>query len=474
MNTERIPRRVLGTLLSSVSAGVVPRTGAPYIAIGRVDEIASLTRDLDRVAEGEGATRFIIGRYGSGKSFLIQLMRGYAADHGFVTADCDLSPERRLSGTGGLATYRELMRNLSCKASPDGGALPAIIGKWYSLAAERLAARGITPASHVFVSAVTSEIIADARSLEAGVGGFDFALVVSEYCKAYGEGDDGKMSACLRWLRGEFGNKTEARAALGIRSLSVIDDLNWYDHLKLICALVRKVGYAGLCVFIDEGVNLYKIANRISRESNYEKILSMYNDTMQGKAEGLMLVFGGTPQFLEDTRRGLFSYEALRSRLCDSRFVSGDGNSPLKSMMGPVIRLKRLSDAELLALMMRLTALHGQYHKWSPPVTDEDMTAFLKNSLSRAGADMMVTPREVIRDYVSLLDLLLQNPDRSYADIVGRVAEKSAAPTSTETFGGTPAAPMLKSADAPASANPPEKQDGGYTPRKVTIDDIVF
>ena len=285
MNTERIPRRVLGTLLSSVSAGVVPRTGAPYIEIGRVDEIASLTRDLDRVAEGEGATRFIIGRYGSGKSFLIQLMRGYAADHGFVTADCDLSPERRLSGTGGLSTYRELMRNLSCKASPDGGALPTIIGRWYSMAAERLAARGITPASVSFASAVTSEIISDARSLEAGVGGFDFALVVSEYCKAYGEGDDGKMSACLRWLRGEFGNKTEARAALSIRSLSVIDDLNWYDHLKLICALVRKVGYSGLCVFIDEGVNLYKIANRISRESNYEKILSMYNDTMQGKAE---------------------------------------------------------------------------------------------------------------------------------------------------------------------------------------------
>ena len=329
MNTERIPRRVLGTLLSSVSAGVVPRTGAPYIAIGRVDEISALTSDLDRVAEGEGATRFIIGRYGSGKSYLIQLMRGYAADHGFVTADCDLSPERRLSGVGGLATYRELMRNLSCKSSPDGGALPAIIGRWYSMAAERLTARGILPTANGFSAMVTSEIIADARTLEAGVGGFDFALVVSEYCKAYGEGDDSKMSSCLRWLRGEYGNKTEARAAVGIRSLSVINDANWYDHLKLICALVRKVGYSGLCVFIDEGVNLYKISTRLSRASNYEKILSMYNDTMQGKAEGLMLIFGGPPQFLEDTRRGLFSYEALRSRLCDSRFGAGDSPTPL-------------------------------------------------------------------------------------------------------------------------------------------------
>lgn len=462
MNTDRIPRRVLGTLLSSVSAGVVPRTGAPYIAIGRVDEIASLAEDLNRVADGEGATRFIIGRYGSGKSFLIQLMRGYAADHGFVTADCDLSPERRLSGPGGLATYRELIRNLSCKSSPDGGALPAIIGRWYSIIAEGLASKGISASHPMFTAKMTSEIIADSRSLESGVGGFDFALIVSEYCKAYGEGNDEKMSACLRWLRGEYGTKTEARAATGLRAISVINDVNWYDHMKLICALVRKVGYSGLCIFIDEGVNLYKISNRISREANYEKILSMYNDTMQGKAEGLMLIFGGTPQFLEDTRRGLFSYEALKSRLCDSRFLAGDTGAPLKSMMGPVIRLKRLSDTELLALMMRLTALHGQYHKWSVRITDDEMTDFLKSALSRAGAEAMITPREIIRDYVSLLDLLLQNPDRSFADITGHV---SASTANTDADQETDAA-------QPATAE--DKQSGTYEPRKITIDDIVF
>ena len=459
MNTDRIPRRVLGTLLSSVSAGVVPRTGGPYIAIGRVDEIASLADDLNRVADGEGATRFIIGRYGSGKSFLIQLMRGFAADRGFVTADCDLSPERRLSGAGGLATYRELIRNLSCKSSPDGGALPAIIGRWYSEIAERVASEGIPHSSPLFAARVSAEIIADSRSLETGVGGFDFALVVSEYCKAYGEGDDTKMSACLRWLRGEYGTKTEARNAVGIRSLSVINDANWYDHMKLICALVRKVGYRGLCIFIDEGVNLYKISNRISREANYEKILSMYNDTMQGKAEGLMLIFGGTPQFLEDTRRGLFSYEALRSRLCDSRFVSGENGAPLKSMMGPVIRLKRLSDSELLALMMRLTSLHSKYHRVEARITDDEMAEFLKNSLSRAGAEEMITPREIIRDYVSLLDLLLQNPDKSYRDIVGK---KTEVPVQAST------------ASASSQSNETPTASGGYTPRKVTIDDIVF
>ena len=416
MRQDKIPRRILGTLFSSLSSGVVPRVGAPYIAIGRNREIMSLTDDLDRVADGEGVTRFIIGRYGSGKSFLIQLARGYAIDRGFVTADCDLTPERRLSGSGGagLATYRELVKNLSCKAAPDGGAIPVIIGKWYAQISSSLISSGVSPEDPRFSDFVSDRIVSESRVFEGAVGGFDFAVVVSEYCRAWGRGDDSLMSSCLKWLRGEFNTKTEAREAIGIKSLSVIDDLNWYDHLKLLAALVRKIGYSGLCVFIDEGVNLYKISNRISREANSEKILSMFNDTMQGKAEGLMIVFGGTPKFLEDERRGLFSYEALRSRLADSRFIT-DGTG-LAS--GPIIRLRRLSDSELLALIIRLTSLYGVYFGSEPLVSDEEKKEFISLMTSRAGASELITPREVIRDYIAILDVLRSDPSRNISDII--------------------------------------------------------
>ena len=445
-NEGKVPRRVLGALLASVSAGVVPRMGAPYIAIGRTEEITAIASDLARVADGEGAMRFVIGRYGSGKSFLMQLVRGYAAENGFVTADADLSPERRLTGSGGVgvATYRELMKNLSTKSAPDGGALPAIIARWFTTLSETLVAEGFSPASPAFDEAFEKRIYTSLRSLETFVGGFDFAAVLGAYFRAYRAGDDDRMSACLRWLRGEWNTRTEAREAIGIRSLGIVTDDTWYDTLKLLAAFVRMVGYAGLCVFIDEGVNLYKITNRVSREANYEKILAMFNDTLQGHAEGLFLALGGTPQFLEDTRRGLFSYEALKSRLSDGRFAS-DG---LKSMMGPVIRLRRLSDDEMLALMMRLTALHAQYHGVEARITDDEMTEFLRASLSRAGADSMITPREIIRDYVSLLDLLLQNPDKSYADIVSR---------------------------GDAKAEKTEKaEEKNAEPKKIEIDDIVF
>ncbi len=419
----KVPRRILGNLLSSLSAGVVPRSGAPYIAIGRGDEIEALVNALDRVADGEGAIKFIIGRYGSGKSFLIQLSRGYALDKGFVTADCDLSPERKLSGGGGqgLATYRELMKNLACKSSPDGGALPSIIGRWFTSIRNELLEGGLDPDSAEFHTDFAKKITATVRELECDVGGFDFASVMRAYYEAYLSEDDAMQSACLRWIRGEFSTRTEARQTLGIKTLSVINDENWYDYLKLITAFVRLVGYAGLCVYIDECVNLYKITNRISRENNYEKILSMFNDTMQGRSPGMMLVFGGTPQFLEDTRRGLFSYEALRSRLSDGRYGGGE----LRSLMQPVLRLKRLSDSELLALVLRLSALHGEYHKWEVRVTEEDMKEFLISSLSRTGADTMITPREIIRDYVTLLDLLYTNPDKSFADIAGHMSHSS-------------------------------------------------
>ena len=414
---QRIPKRILSGLLSSISAGVVPRMGAPYIAIGRNEEIEALLSDLEAVNDGGGSMRFIIGKYGSGKSFLIQLVRGYSLERGFITADADLSPERRICGAKGtgIATYRELIKNLASKSSPDGGALGQIIAKWLSDVQSSVAADGYELGSDEFVRRLNAKIYEQTRELEAEIGGFDFATVLSGYYKAYTAGDEEKKSACMRWLRGEYSTKTEARNATGIRLGGIIDDDNWYEYIKLLAVFFRKIGYRGFVVFIDECVNLYKITNRVSRENNYEKLLSMFNDTLQGKAEGLALIFGGTPQFLEDTRRGLFSYEALRSRLSDGQFQKAG----FKNLIGPVIRLRRLSDDELFALIARITNLHAQNYNWQPRVTTEEIAAFLKVCLERAGADTMITPREIIRDYITVLNILLQNPDTTFSDVVG-------------------------------------------------------
>ena len=423
IDINKIPKRILNSLLLSVSAGVVPRIGAPYIAIGRSDEIAALLSDLEQVNEGCGTMRFIIGRYGSGKSFLIQLIRGYALEQNFITADADLSPERRLYGTSGsgVATYRELIKNLASKSSPDGAALPKIIARWIDMLRAELIAEGVSPDSPDFADKLNVKALDKLHGVEDMVGGFDFSRVISQYYLAHVNGDDEKKSACLRWLRGEFATKTEARSALGFATSEIIDDDNWYDFIKLWAVLVRFMGYRGLIVFIDECVNLYKIAHRVSRENNYEKILSMFNDTLQGRAEGLGIVLGGTPQFMDDTRRGLFSYEALRSRLCDSRFALDS----YKNLIGPVIRLKRLSDDELFALMSRITKLYAVNYSVQPRINEEQMIQFLKLSLSRAGADSMITPREMLRDYMTVLNVLMQNENVSFEQIMARDGAQS-------------------------------------------------
>lgn len=455
-----VPKRILSSLLQSISAGVVPRMGAPYMAIGRRDEISALLGDLEQVNDGGGAMRFLIGRYGSGKSFLIQLMRGYALERDFLTADCDLSPERRLHGSGGsgVATYRELMKNLSSKTSPDGGALPKIIAKWVSTLRAQLAENGISLSNDRFYSELDILASADLSELELFVGGFDFSHVVTEYYKAIlsdGENSHERASACLRWLRGEFATKTEAKHALGFSVSVIIDDSNWYDFLKIWAQLAHKMGYRGLVVFIDECVNLYKITHRVNRENNYEKILSMFNDTLQGRAPYLDIIFGGTPQFLEDTRRGLFSYEALRSRLCDSRFDTGE----YKNLIGPVIRLRRLSDDELLALVERITDLYSQYYNWDCRITADERLQFLNICLSRAGADSMITPREMLRDYMTVLNILMQNPNAHFADIVGT------------------AVTLRTDADSDGSQNGNDTEDNGSdisSKNKFTAADIEF
>ena len=413
----RVPKRILNTLLSSLAAGVVPRAGAPYIAIGRRDEINSLLDNLEDVKDGGAACRFLIGRYGSGKSFLIQLIRGYALDRGFICLDADLSPERRLTGGNGagLATYRELMTNMAIKASPDGGALPTVLSRHFTKLRAELVAEGIMPDTDEFNTELKKKVFATMAALEGDVGGFDFARVLTEYYDASIDDDSNKKSSCLRWLRGEFSTKTEAKNALGFGVSTVIDDDNWYSFVKLFASLSSHLGYSGLVVFIDECVNLYKIPNRISREANYEKLLAVFNDTLQGKAAHLGVIFGGTPQFLEDTRRGLFSYDALRSRLADSKY----SEMGYKNLSSPVIRLPRLSDNELLALVKRLTKLYQQREgTLTPPVTDSQIETFMNLALSRAGAEELITPREIIRDFLTLLNILRDNKDARFEELI--------------------------------------------------------
>ena len=448
----KVPKRILNTLLSSLAAGVVPRSGAPYIAIGRKEEIAALLGNLDEVSEGGAAVRFLIGRYGSGKSFLIQLIRGYAMDRGFLCADADLSPERRLCGgaDAGLATYRELMKNLASKASPDGGALPILLSRYYATLQEKLLEKNLLPEDPGFVPAIVSEVGGMLEELEGYVGGFDFARVLAEYFRATAE-DNGEMrSAALRWLRGEFSGKTEARAALGFRVGSVISDDNWYDYLKLWAVLSRRIGYRGLIVFIDECVNLYKIPNRISREANYEKLLAIFNDALQGRARSLGVIFGGTPQFLEDTRRGLFSYEALRSRLQDGRF----SDTGYQNLFSPVIRLRRLSDNELLALIRRLTNLYEEREGVGSILSPDKMEQFLRVTLARTGADEMVTPREIIRDYLTLLSILREHPDADFEKLIALDAVQP------EKQDDSPLIPTSSESDRPGE------------PKKISVFDI--
>lgn len=416
----RVPKRVAAVILNSLKGGVVPRIGLPYITVGREVEIRALLTDLSLIADGGASFRFLVGRYGAGKSFLLQTIRTHAMGEGFVVADADLSPERRLQGGQGqgLATYRELIRNISTKTRPEGGALNLILDRWVASCAD------------VDESVVNAQL----APLEEMVHGFDFTRMLRRYRTAVSESDEEAMSRVTKWIRGEYRTKSEARAELG--SSTIISDDDWYDYVKLIARFLVCSGYKGMLVLIDELVNLYKIPNAITRQYNYEKILTMYNDTLQGKAQYLGMIMGGTPTSIEDRRRGVFSYEALRSRLAQGRFARED----LKDMLAPIIRLQPLTYEELLVLIEKLMQIHAGYFGWTPTLTENDLVNFLKIEFGRVGADTHLTPREVIRDFIELLDILCQNPDANVAELLQSVGGDALAPAAatgdTDTAGG--------------------------------------
>lgn len=434
-----IPKRITTALFAALGAGVVPRVGIEHIVVGRKAEIEALLNDLHNVSDGGAGFRIVAGRYGAGKSFLLQLARNYAMNRNFVVADADLSPERRLTGSRGqgLATYRELTRNLSTRVRQDGGALPAILEKWISGVQSDVVAGGIAPTDPTFGRAVETRIHAAVNDLEGMVHGFDFASVISAYWRGHQLGNDDLKNAALKWLRGEYATRNEAREALDVRV--IIDDDSWYDYLKLLAQFVRTIGYAGLLVIIDETVNLYKITQSVSRNANYEKVLTMLNDTLQGRAQHLQLLFGATPSMVEDPRRGLFSYDALRTRLEQSRFA----RVGLQDVAGPVLRLETLTSEEVFTLLHTLRRLHAVHHGYPETVTDADLVEFMNEVLGRLGANEFLTPRDVTRDFVGVLNLLRQNPGETFlglvkgpdfqpsrTDVVGEAQREAALPAS--------------------------------------------
>lgn len=407
-NTPIKPRE-RDTVLQALVAGVVPRVGLHHVQVGRAAEVGALVKDIDRIADGGSSCRFVIGEYGAGKTFFLSLMRLIALERRCVTIHADLAPDRRIHATGGQARglYAEAVRNMATRTKQEGGALPSVVERFVTECVKEASEQGQP------VEAVIDQRLAALQEL---VGGHDFATVLKAYWQASEDGNEALKSSALRWLRAEYSTKTEARQALGVRN--IIDDADVYDSLKLLAQFVRLAGYSGLVVVFDEMVNLYKLQSSQARNQNYEQILRVVNDMLQGNAQGVGFLFGGTPEFLMDSRRGLYSYEALQSRLAENQFAAHG----LVDMSGPVIRLQSLSPEELLILLSNIRAIFALGDPERYLVPDDALSAFMAHCNKRIGEAYFRTPRNTIKAFVQLLAILEQNPSARWSDLIEAVA----------------------------------------------------
>ncbi len=405
MTTSRIRTRERDTIIQALRAGVVPKVGLQHIQVGRARETEELVRDIERTGEGGSAMRFVIGEYGSGKTFFLNLVRLVAMEKGLVVLSADITPDRRLHGTGGQARslYAELARNTSTRTRPDGGAMAPVV--------ERFATQAIREAEKN--GQQTGDVIRDKLAhLQEMTGGYDFATVIARYWEGFDNGNEDLKTAALRWLRGEYATRTDARRDLGVRT--IVDDASVYDQLKLLALFVQGAGYRGLLVSLDEMVNLYKIVNTQARQSNYEQLLRILNDVLQGTARNLGFIMGGTPEFLMDTRRGLYSYQALQSRLAENAFAR-DG---MVDLSGPVVRLANLTPEDMFVLLANIRRVMQDDENAVP---DEALAAFMAHCSDRIGDAYFRTPRNTVKEFVNLLSVLDQNPGTQWQSLIGSV-----------------------------------------------------
>ncbi|MEO7021182.1 MAG: ATP-binding protein [Ktedonobacteraceae bacterium] len=416
MSERKISPRHSSAILQAFSNGVTPRIGLEHVVVGRSAEVEAMLDDLDyRIAKGGASFRLVVGPYGSGKSFMLQVIRNYALQRNFVVADADLSAERRLTGTKGqgLGLYRELLKNMAIRTRPEGGAFAPLLEHWMNKIQEQvMQSANLLPDNPQFALLVEQKVQETLRSFSALSNSFEFARVLSTYWRAYQTGDDVKLEHAARWLRGEYRLLSEVRADLSVNSM--VTDQNWYNYLKLFASFFQLIGYKGLVIFFDEAVNLYKISNTVSRNNNYEQILTLFNDLNQGVAQHIGMIFSGTPQLVEDPKRGLYSYEALRSRLQESRF-SQNGR---RSFAGPIIRLDTLSNEELFVLLQKLRTIHALHYKYETTITDRDIQQFMEIVTAQVGSAQQLTPREITRDLIAVVEIMRRDTTFTFADII--------------------------------------------------------
>jgi hypothetical protein len=428
--TGNIKPKEATAIINSLIGGVVPKLGIQHITVGRSEEINALLSSLEDVKNGHSIVKFWIGDFGSGKSFMLHLLNMIAMKQKFVVSNADFTPENRLYSNDrkAVALYTSIMDNIAIQTKPEGGALPTLLEKWIEqVIAKTAEENSISPVdirNEQYMDIIQANIMKTVNEITE-VGGFDFGTVVMKYYQGYIEGNEQLRRNAVKWLKGEYHSKTEARQDLGVRE--VINDLNYYDMLKNFCKLFVSMGYSGFMINLDEMINLYKISTSVMREKNYEKILTIYNDCFQGKVSNLFFNFTGTKEVLENQRRGLFSYDALKTRLMTNKFETAE----IRDFAQPVIRLTPLSHNEIFVLLKNLKSIFDYNYKVQIDISDTDIRQFMEEIFNKPGASEFLTPREVIRDFLNILNIIRQNPSVNKTELFGELEISDERPDET-------------------------------------------
>jgi len=423
----RIKTKEAKAIINSLSGGVVPRIGVQHITVGRKPEIEAFTSALDDVKNGHSMCKFWIGDFGSGKSFMLHLLNTVATKQKFVVANADFTPDNRLYSNDGkaVALYSAIMDNIAIQTKPEGGALPTLLDKWIEQEVLTTALENDIPVTEIrdekYFNLIQKKLMQTVNEVTE-TGGFDFGVVIIKYYEGYISGDDYLKRSALKWLKGEYSTKTEARQDLGVRE--IINDTNFYDMLKNFCRLFVSIGYNGFMINLDEAINLYKISTSPTRAKNYEKILSIFNDCFQGKVGNLFINFAGTKEFLENERRGLFSYDALKTRLETNKFETKE----FRDFSQPVIKLQPLNHNEIFVLLKKLKEIYDFNYETKIEIGDNDIQMYMEDMFNKPGADEFLTPREVIRDFLNILSLLRQNPSADKSNLISDISIKDERP----------------------------------------------
>lgn len=388
---------ILREIIDSLRNGTVPAEGTENIAVGIDEELTEIQDQIERTREDKSAFKFIIGDYGSGKTFFSTSVREMAYDKKFVVSSVVISQETPLHKFEEL--YRKIMEGMRTSENKKIPAFNFILEEWLlNIEDKVIEIEGLDPYEDSKKFQIEMNKRINEELMIVGSIAASFANAIRAFYKAKYEGDTVLAQGAVAWLKGD-NVRAELKSKLGV--IGTITRENSFEFFRALLQMIKTAGYEGLMIILDEVETVQKLVRKDMRSAAYENLRFFIDESDRNSFPSCFFLYTGTTDLME-SEKGFKSLEPLYQRIK----VEREKGDKFKNLRQPVMFLDGLNRDRLYEVACRVRNIHGQVYSWMPndKLTDDFIKRLINDMTLGFGGEINIGPRGFLRTLIDILD----------------------------------------------------------------------